>query len=200
MWMCQCDCGRTTIGAAANLGKTKVSCGCVKTESARASLSKNRLLKDGLHGMSQTSEWVIWSKMKDRCLNPNCPKFHRYGGRGIKVCDRWLNSFETFFEDMGPRPSSRHSIDRINNDGNYEPGNCRWALSLVQSRNTSFNVNISINGVTLCVTDWCSTLGFPRWKVYELIRPTKADRTGPPRFTKVEDAVRHLYSLKHAAA
>ena len=131
--------------------------------------------------------------MKDRCTNPNNPKFHRYGGRGIKVCDRWMNSFEAFLEDMGERPSKRYSLDRINNDGNYEKSNCRWATREIQGRNTSTTNLITINGTTLCVEDWCTTLNVPRWKIYELCRPTGRDRKGPPRFKTIKDAVLHLY-------
>jgi len=87
------------------------------------------------HGMTESPEYRIWCGMKDRCGNPQYPKYHRYGGRGIRVCDRWQNSFENFYVDMGQRPSVKFSIDRINNDGNYEPGNCRWATAKEQARN-----------------------------------------------------------------
>lgn len=94
------------------------------------------------HGMSKSPEYKIWSGMKARCLNRFTTAYHRYGGRGIQICDRWLNSFENFYADMGPRPSQTHSIDRINNDGHYEPNNCRWATVEEQVFNRSTNIDI----------------------------------------------------------
>lgn len=87
------------------------------------------------HGLSKTDEYRIWKGMKYRCFNSNLTGYKYYGGRGIKVCDEWLKSFKAFYDYMGPRPTKRHSIDRINNSGNYEPGNCRWATQLEQMHN-----------------------------------------------------------------
>lgn len=96
-----------------------------------------------------------------RCTNPNNPQYSSYGGRGITVCDRWRHSFENFLADMGPRPSDKHSIDRIDNDGNYEPGNCRWATQREQCRNKRSNRIIEFDGVRLPVVDWAERLGVP---------------------------------------
>jgi hypothetical protein len=189
MWECQCDCGGNTVAAAANLGKTKMSCGCLQSEVATTVLRKNTLLRTDLHGMSKWPEWGIWSRMKQRCNNPKDPKYHRYGGRGIKVCERWENSFKNFLFDMGRRPSKRYSIDRIDNDGNYEKANCKWSSAKAQARNTRTNVWIEINGVRLCLEDWCTTLGVPRWKPYEMAR----SRDGiPAKFPSIEAAIKHL--------
>lgn len=190
MWECQCDCGGMTIAAAANLGRSNRSCGCLQSESATASLRINRLLIKGLHGKSGTPEWRVWSKMKDRCYNPNAPKYHRYGGRGIKVCDRWLESFPNFLEDMGQRPSKRRSIDRIDNDGDYCKENCQWATAKGQARNTSTNRWIEIDGIKLCYTDWCKTLGIPLWKAREMVRKRYK---APAQFPTLEAALHFLY-------
>jgi hypothetical protein len=99
--------------------------------------------------------------MKERCYNPNSKYYHLYGGRGIKMCDKWKNSFEEFYNDMGKRPYRIYSIDRINNDGDYEPSNCRWATRFVQSRNKRTNRLVTFNDETKCVTDWANELEMP---------------------------------------
>jgi hypothetical protein len=125
-WICNCICGARTIVAGSNLrrGQSK-SCGCLARE-----LSKSRATT---HGMSKSREYRTWRAMRDRCLNPNSHAYEWYGGRGISICDDWL-SFVALLADMGSRPPGC-SIDRINNDGNYEPGNCQWAPPSVQARN-----------------------------------------------------------------
>ena len=128
LWLCRCDCGSEKVASQDNLGKRIFSCGCFHKERIRAS--------NGTHLRTNTVEYATWERMKNRCYNTNSPDYEDYGGRGITVCERWRTSFENFFADMGLRPSTNHSLDRYpNNDGNYEPGNCRWATRSQQARN-----------------------------------------------------------------
>lgn len=110
------------------------------------------------HRMSGTQVYRVWATMKDRCYSKTCKKYSIYGGRGIKICKRWLDSFECFFGDMGPRPAGM-SIERINNNGDYEPGNCKWATSREQSANTRKNRHITHNGQTMILSDWARNVG-----------------------------------------
>jgi len=151
-WKCRCSCGTMRIYRQEYLrsGHTS-SCGCFQREA----FSKRRTT----HGKSYTAEYHIWSQMKTRCLCSTVPGFKDYGGRGIKVCDRWKKSFSVFLADMGPRSSVVHSLDRINNDGNYEPGNCRWATPKQQSANQRSNRRLTIDGVTLTLAEWAERTG-----------------------------------------
>lgn len=133
-WKVQCECGaiKNVHGVKLTYGSTR-SCGCL----AKDLLSRRRKT----HGQRNSSEYRSWAHMKERCLCKTNHKYSLYGGRGIKVCKRWMK-FENFLKDMGLKPSKLHSIDRINNDGNYEPSNCRWALPKEQASNTRRNVFI----------------------------------------------------------
>lgn len=125
-----CQCGKVIAASGKDIrtGHTR-SCGCLQQE--------NRLTCRRTHGETRpgTSEFGIWKTMIQRCENPAVEGYRNYGARGIKVCERWRNSYQAFLADMGRRPSRRHSIDRIENDGNYEPGNCRWATRFLQNTN-----------------------------------------------------------------
>jgi hypothetical protein len=126
-WRCECDCGQEVVARGADIRRGAVSsCGCFRREVTGA-LQRT-------HESSKTAEWIAWVNMRQRCANPNRHDFNCYGGRGISVCERW-QTFENFLTDMGLKPSPQHSIDRIDNDGNYEPGNCRWGTKSEQAFN-----------------------------------------------------------------
>jgi hypothetical protein len=129
-WLCRCNCGTKQIIFGGNLrsGKTTQCVNCKKIEAKKNPYAFK-------HGMSKTNTYRIWYGMKERCYNTKNEKYKDYGGRGISVCDNWKNSFENFYTDMGERPRGL-SIDRINNNGNYEPSNCRWATPTQQMKNT----------------------------------------------------------------
>ena len=122
------------------------------------------------HGMHQSPEWNAWIAMKQRCFNPNHKRYSYYGGRGITISDRWKNSFTNFFADMGLKPSPKHSIDRIDNDGNYSAENCRWATPKEQANNQRSNRLITIGCVTLNVTQWAREMGFNTGVIYTRLK------------------------------
>lgn len=148
VWLCRCDCGNEVLLSTTrlNTGNTK-SCGCLKAEGTRTS-----------HGGRHTDEYRIWRHMRSRCENKRHPAFKDYGGRDIKVCARWMD-FSAFFLDMGPRPSAKHSIDRIDNSRGYEPGNCRWATSKEQNRNRRDNVRFEHSGHFATLAEHCEKCG-----------------------------------------
>jgi len=160
-YLCQCDCGTKKEIRYSNLlnGVTQ-SCGCLRNE--RVSAAKKK------HGKTGTVEYKTWSSMIERCTNPNHSRYADYGGRGIVVCSQWLGpqGFINFFSDMGPRPGSEYSIDRINNSGNYEPNNCRWATRKEQNNNYRQNRYVEINGVTKNITEWAKVYDISRDVIY----------------------------------
>ena len=145
---CECDCGEQTVVLLQSLRNgDNVSCGgwCKKD-------------RQTTHGASKTRTFQTWHSMRSRCLNSRHRAYPSYGGRGITICQRWLDSFEAFREDMGEHPDNM-SLDRIDNNGNYNPSNCRWASRSEQQRNTRNNHMITYNGITKCLPDWADKTG-----------------------------------------
>lgn len=150
---CVCSCGREKIISYNHLVWTGTkSCGCSKAT----------------HGQSHTPTYSSWANMLERCYNPNCMSYSNYGGRGIFVCDRWRNEngFLNFLADMGERPGSDYSPDRINTNGNYEPDNCEWKTCKEQQRNRTNNLNIEYNGKTQCLAAWAEELNIKYQTLY----------------------------------
>lgn len=165
-WQCICDCGKTLVIRGACLANGQQSCGCKKHEQlGRRSLR---------HGMYGTPEYNSWSAIKERCCNPRNANFHNYGGRGIKMCQRWREGFRNFYSDMGNRPSLNHSIDRIDVNGDYEPGNCRWATPQQQGRNRRDSIILSARGRTMPLNDWAELLGIKRETILSRLRSGKS--------------------------
>lgn len=179
-WLCRCDCGEERPVKAGSLGSGKsVSCGCYHRD------------ERSTHGMTRTPTFRSWESMKQRCLNPSDPSYGRYGGRGIKVCGQWANSFDQFLCDMGERPAGM-TLDRIENDGDYEPSNCRWANLKTQQRNRRCMPTLTVNGETKTYPEWFEQTGIrpaviawrlakqwpPERIITEPVRPKRADGTG----------------------
>ena len=150
-WLCRCECGivQPVRGTLLKGGGSK---GCRRCGATRHG-----------HGKSgeRSPEYQSWGSMLTRCQNARAPDYDRYGGRGIAVCERWL-TFDNFLADMGPRPSPKHTLDRINNNGNYEPSNCRWATSKEQARNRRDNRILTLNSTTMCCADWANEIGMSK--------------------------------------
>lgn len=156
-WTCRCDCGTERYVLQSNLlNGMSASCGCVTTEKIN---EFNRT-----HGETHSAEYATWCRMHTRCSNEKIRDYPNYGGRGIRVCERWsgVDGFIRFLEDMGRRPSALHSIDRIDNDGNYEPGNCRWAKQVMQVMNRRTSSLYTHAGETKTIGAWAKHFGLPQ--------------------------------------
>lgn len=160
VWHCQCDCGeqRDIYASALTTGRTK-SCGCYHDECSRR----------GTHGGSRSPEYKVWSSLIDRCHNENNRHYKNYGGRGIAVCKRWRDKFENFINDMGPRPSPSHTVERKNNSCGYSPFNCRWATRKEQQNNMRTNRLVTLKGRTQTVSQWADEVGMKHATLYSRI-------------------------------
>lgn len=178
MFLCRCDCGviKEIDWDSLKRGAT-VSCGCHKNK-----ISGDRFKT---HELSNTPEYISWKNMKARCYNKSNTSYKNYGGRGITVCDSWLNSFENFYRDMGEKPSPELSLERRDVNGNYERSNCYWATNTVQANNKTNNIYIEFNGVCKTLSEWSLSTGLPYdvlkrrksrgWSVEDLLtKPVKA--------------------------
>lgn len=149
IWNCKCDCGNSIdiIGESLRRGSTN-SCGCLRRETHNGQT----------HGLSKYKEYKSWKAMKSRCYNINVKNYKDYGGRGITICDEWKNDFTAFIKDMGRKPSENYSIDRIDNNGNYCKGNCRWATDKEQANNKSINHYLEYDNQKLTMSQWAEKL------------------------------------------
>jgi hypothetical protein len=178
-WNCVCDCGvhHVVAGYALRSGETK-SCGCLRKEQARSNASK--------HGLKGTPLYSVWLSMKTRCLNPKSPPYKDYGGRGIKICARWKTNFKNFYEDMSPSYRKGLQIDRVDNDGDYCPENCRWSdcTTNIRNRRNTLRVNTSRGPVTVAEAAHRAGVGYSVVKA-RLARGDTGDRLFRPVDTRL---------------
>lgn len=154
-WHCYCDCGTFFVAKGSRL-KSYKSCGCQRGAKPT-------------HGLTHHPDYALWQTMKQRCQNANRQGYERYGGRGIRVCEAWVNSFEQFLRDMGPRPKGA-KIERIDNDGPYAPENCRWATSHEQMQNTHRTHKIAPFGRSCTIGEAARIWGIPRSRLYQRLK------------------------------
>jgi len=180
--VCRCDCGNDkTVDLYSLLDGRSRSCGCLRAEMVAK--------KNTTHGMCGTSTYGSWSAMIARCTQPSVDRFEHYGGRGVRVCERWQD-YAAFLADMGEKPDGM-SLDRIDVNGDYEPGNCRWATALEQARNRRSTHLITVDGVDRCISEWSTISGVSPgmigWRIAKgwppkraIFQPTKGRRSGGP--------------------
>lgn len=162
-WRCKCECGAEKVLPGRDMRNGRIrSCLCLRKEM----LSE----RTRTHGDTGTTEYNSWASMIQRCTNEASENFADYGGRGIKVCDRWRSSFADFLADMGKKPSPGLTIERIDVNGHYEPGNCRWATVKEQCNNKRTTRYIEHAGQRLPLMAWSESLGMPRWVIQNRLR------------------------------
>lgn len=161
-WLCQCECGavKSISGSFLLTGKVR-SCGCLRRNGNGACQPKHRA--------SGTTEFNIWNQMRQRCHNTSHPYFGDYGGRGIAVCERWRDNFSAFYADMGSKPDGC-TLERVDNSGNYELSNCRWATRTEQANNRRSSRFLSLNGVTKTCAQWSAHSGISQANIYARLR------------------------------
>jgi len=157
-WKCICDCGNITYATTMDLRKgDTTSCGCRRQETLDEFTNRHKT-----HGMTNTRIYGIWKAMRARCTQPNYPQYHRYGGRGISICQEWLDDFMAFYEwAINNGYADDLSIDRIDVNGNYCPENCRWVTNDIQQNNKRTNKYYTYNGETHSIADWARILKLP---------------------------------------
>lgn len=157
-WKCLCDCGKVVIlnGKTLRSGKSK-SCGCYRSDLKRE-LAYKLGKRNITHGCTKTSEYLVWINMHNRCYKEKDCSYKYYGAKGVIVCDRW-KEFTNFLEDMGNKPDSNYTLDRINPYGNYTPDNCRWVTKKDQQRNRREHKLLTHNGKTQCISIWAEEVG-----------------------------------------
>ena len=166
LWLCDCECGKqTTVQGSSLTSRQTKSCGCLHNEA----ISRPHPPYTATHGMTNTKVWIAWQSMRRRCDYPRAANYSLYGGRGIKVCDRW-NSFESFLDDMGEPPTPEHSLDRIDTNGDYEPENCRWATRKEQQNNKRNNRILEYNGESHTVTEWAARSGIQKITLFKRLQ------------------------------
>ncbi len=154
-WEFLCDCGNSIVRVGHQVSGGRVSsCGC----SHYRFISEARTIHGHAKNKVLSSEYKSWSAMKARCSRPSCNGYENYGGRGIRVCDRWA-TFTNFIDDMGPKPTVHHQLDRVDNDGWYGPDNCRWSTRFEQGNNKRKNIMLTHNGETMCLARWSRKTG-----------------------------------------
>lgn len=182
-WICRCKCGSEVGVDHWQLLKGTRSCGCLQREAAAVLGRSIKKHGESVHG-GQSPEYRIWHGMIQRCHNKNDQAYPGYGGRGITVCEEWRSSYVAFLAYIGRRPSPSHSIDRIDNNAGYHPGNVRWATKQEQARNTRYTVFLTLNGATRSLVEWSEVTGLPYSALHNRLRdkwPVERVLTAPLR-------------------
>jgi hypothetical protein len=161
-WLCRCDCGREVVVRVSHAGGHTKSCGCLALEMSSRRSTTHGHTRGGCH----TPEFETWASMRRRCRHPYRKYYH---GRGIKVCARW-ERFENFLADMGPKPSPKHQIDRIDNDGDYTPENCRWVTAIEQQNNKRSSRFLTVDGETMTIAEWARTVNIHPHVIHDRLK------------------------------